>query len=112
MPSYDSLSTQIDAVKAEITSSLGASTYTAQDLVFVSKALETLGSLLGVNDIVAASAAQVSSITTAGTTQVTAVNSAGTTQVAAVNSAGNAKITTINNTANDLEINSYMGVLA
>jgi hypothetical protein len=112
MPSYDSLSTQIDAVKAEITSSLTASTYTAQDLVFVSKALETLGSLLGVNDIVAATAAQVGSVTTAGTTAVNSVNTAGTTQVAAVNSAGNAKITTINNTANDLTINSYMGVLA
>ena len=112
MPSYDSLSTQIDAVKAEITSSLGASTYTAQDLVFVSKALETLGSLLGVNDIVAASAAQISTITSAGTTQVTAVNSAGTTQVTAVNSAGNTKLATITATANDLTINSYMGVLA
>jgi hypothetical protein len=112
MPSYDSLSTQIDAVKAEITSSLSASTYTAQDLVFVSKALETLGSLLGVNDIVAATAAQVGSVTTAGTTAVNSINTAGTTQVAAVNSAGNAKITTINNTANDLTINSYMGVLA
>jgi hypothetical protein len=112
MPSYDSLSTQIDAVKAEITSSLGASTYTAQDLVFVSKALETLGTLLGVNDIVAATAAQVGSVTTAGTTAITSINTAGTTQVTAVNSAGNAKITTINNTANDLTINSYMGVLA
>ena len=101
MPSYDSLSTQIDAVKSEITSSLGASTYTAQDLVFVSKALETLGSLLGVNDIVAASAAQISTITSAGTTQVTAVNSA-----------GNAKIATISALAANIEINSYMGVLA
>jgi hypothetical protein len=112
MPSYDSLSTQIDAVKAEITSSLGASTYTAQDLVFVSKALETLGTLLGVNDIFAATAAQVTSVTTAGTTAITSINTAGTTQVTAVNSAGNAKITTITNTANDLTINSYMGVLA
>ena len=112
MPSYDSLSTQIDAVKSEITSSLGASTYTAQDLVFVSKALETLGSLLGVNDIVAASAAQISTITSAGTTQVTAVNSAGTTQVTAVNSAGNAKSATISALAANIEINSYMGVFA
>lgn len=112
MPSYDSLSTQIDAVKAEITSSLNASTYTAQDLVFVSKALETLGSLLGVNDIVAATAAQVTSITTAGTTQVTAVNTAGSTQTTAVNTAGNTKIAAINATANELTINSYMGVLA
>lgn len=91
MPSYDSLSTQIDAVKAEITTSLAASTYTAQDLVFIAKALETLGSLLGVNDIVAATSASVATVNNAGTTQVTAVNTAGTTQVAAVNTAGNTK---------------------
>ena len=56
MPAYDSLNTQITAVKAEITASLAASTYTAADLVYVAKALETLGNLLGVNDIVAATA--------------------------------------------------------
>lgn len=56
MPNYAALNTQIDAVKAEITSSLAAASYTAQDLVYVAKALETLGNLLGINDIVAASA--------------------------------------------------------
>ncbi len=112
MPSYDSLSTQIDAVKAEITTSLGASTYNAQDLVFIAKALETLGNLLGVNDIVAATAAQVTSVTSAGATQVSAVNTAGATQVSAVNTAGNNKIATISGLANSIEINSYMGVLA
>jgi hypothetical protein len=112
MPSYDSLSTQITAVKDEISASLAASTYTAQDLVFVSKALETLGTLLGVNDIVAATANQVTSINSAGSTQVTAVNSAGTTQVAAVNSAGTTKLAAIASTANDLSVLSYMGVLA
>jgi hypothetical protein len=112
MPSYDSLSTQIDAVKAEITSSLAASTYTAQDLVFVSKSLETLGTLLGVNDIVAATAGQVTSITTAGTTQTGLVNTAGTTQVSAVNTAGNNKLAAITAEASELSILSYMGVLA
>jgi len=38
MPSYDSLSTQITAVKNEIDSSLAASNYSAQDLVFIAKA--------------------------------------------------------------------------
>lgn len=56
MPSYTALNTQIEAVKAEITSSLAASTYTAQDLVYIAKTLETLGNLLGINDLVAASA--------------------------------------------------------
>ncbi len=55
MPTYTALNTQIDAVKAEITQSLNASTYTAQDLVYVAKALETLGNLLGINDLAAAS---------------------------------------------------------
>jgi hypothetical protein len=56
MPVYDSLNTQITAVKAEITASLAASVYTAADLVYVAKALETLGNLLGINDVVAATA--------------------------------------------------------
>jgi len=56
MPSYSALNTQIDAVKSEITASLAASTYTAQDLVYIAKTLETLGNLLGINDLVAASA--------------------------------------------------------
>lgn len=55
MPTYTALNTQIEAVKAEITQSLAAATYTAQDLVYVAKALETLGNLLGINDLAAAS---------------------------------------------------------
>jgi hypothetical protein len=55
MPTYTALNTQIDAVKAEITTSLAASTYTAQDLVYIAKTLETLGNLLGINDLAAAS---------------------------------------------------------
>jgi len=54
MPNYTSLSTQIDAVKSEITASLAASVYNAQDLVFVASALKTLGGMLGVDDIVQA----------------------------------------------------------
>lgn len=56
MPTYSALNTQIEAVKSEITASLAASTYTAQDLVYIAKTLETLGNLLGINDLVAASA--------------------------------------------------------
>lgn len=56
MPTYEALNTQIEAVKSEITASLAASTYSAQDLVYIAKTLETLGNLLGINDLVAASA--------------------------------------------------------
>jgi hypothetical protein len=54
MPNYSSLSTQIDAIKSEISSSLAASAYTAQDLVYVAKALQALGSVVapdGVSNI-------------------------------------------------------------
>lgn len=64
MPAYTSLNTQIEAVKSEIATSLAASTYTAQDLVYIAKALETLGNLLGINDLVAASADAQASLTT------------------------------------------------
>lgn len=86
MPSYDSLSTQITAVKSEIDSSLAASNYSAQDLVFVAKALETLGSMLGVNDIVAATASSVSTINSTGTTNVNLVNTARTAAVSDIES--------------------------
>ena len=56
MSSYASLSSQISGIQSEITASLAASTYSAQDLVYVAKAVETLGTMLGVNDIVAATA--------------------------------------------------------
>jgi hypothetical protein len=42
MPNYASLSTQITDIKNEISSSLAASAYSAQDLVYVAKALEAL----------------------------------------------------------------------
>jgi len=111
MPDYTSLSTQIEAVKSEITASLNASTYTAQDLIYVAKALETMGTLLGVNDIVAATADRVTAITTAGTTQVTAVNTAGTTQVSAVNAAGASRLAAVNAAADNLTVLAYIGVL-
>jgi hypothetical protein len=56
MPAYASLNTQIEAIKSEIAASLAASTYSAQDLVYIAKTVETLGNLLGINDLVAASA--------------------------------------------------------
>jgi hypothetical protein len=54
MPNYSSLSTQVTEIKNEISSSLAASAYTAQDLVYVAKALQALGSVVapdGVSNI-------------------------------------------------------------
>jgi hypothetical protein len=112
MPDYSSLSTQIDGVKSEITASLAAATYTAQDLIYVSKSLETLGTLLGVNDIVAATADRVAAINTAGSTQTGLVNTAGSTQVSAVNLAGSTKVAAIAAESANLTTLAYIGVLA
>jgi hypothetical protein len=54
MPNYSSLETQVTAIKAEISSSLAASAYSAQDLVYVAKALQALGTVVapdGVSNI-------------------------------------------------------------
>jgi hypothetical protein len=64
MPAYDSLSTQIDLVKSEIAASIAASVYSAQDLMYVSSTLDTLGGMLGVNDIVLATADKIADLET------------------------------------------------
>ena len=54
MPNYSSLETQVTAIKSEISSSLAASAYSAQDLVYVAKALEALSKVVapdGVSNI-------------------------------------------------------------
>jgi hypothetical protein len=54
MPNYSSLETQVTAIKNEISSSIAASAYTAQDLVYVAKALQALGTVVapdGVSNI-------------------------------------------------------------
>lgn len=64
MPAYDSLSTEIALVKTEIAASIAASVYSAQDLMYVSSTLNTLGGMLGVNDIVLATADKIADLET------------------------------------------------
>ena len=64
MPDYTSLSNEIAAIKSEIAASVAASTYTAQDLVYLATALQTLGGMLGVGDIVTATADKIAELET------------------------------------------------
>ena len=64
MPDYTSLATEITAIKSEIAYSIGHTTYSAQDLVYLSSALNTLGGMLGVNDIVTATADKIAEVET------------------------------------------------
>lgn len=111
MPDYASLSTQIDAVKSEITASLNSSTYTAQDLVFVASALDKLGTMLGVNDIVAATAANVTTINTTGTNNVTSVNTAKSAALADIETARLAGVAQLAAGTQELTIYSVMDAL-
>jgi hypothetical protein len=105
MPNYSSLSTQIDAIKSEISSSLAASAYSAQDLVYVAKALQALGSVVApdgvsnitVNDNIYLGTAAESFATTAALTNpnlVIAVTETDYAQIAFTNRSSNANAST------------------
>jgi hypothetical protein len=105
MPNYSSLSTQIDAIKSEISSSLAASAYSAQDLVYVAKALQALGTVVapdGVNNITvldniylgATAEAFVTTATLTNPNLVIAVNKDNYAQLAFTNRSSNANAST------------------
>ncbi len=94
MPAYDSLNTEIGLVKTEIAASLAASTYSAQDLVYVASALNTLGGMLGVNDIVTATADKIADLETK---KVASLASMETARVGAVADVVSERATAISN---------------
>jgi hypothetical protein len=62
MADYASLSGQIEAAKSELTSLFASGQLTAQDMVFVASTIDKLASMLGVNDVVAATAAKITEL--------------------------------------------------
>lgn len=94
MPAYDSLTTQIDLVKSEIAASIAASVYSAQDLMYVSSTLNTLGGMLGVNDIVLATADKIADLETK---KVASLASMETARVGAVADVVSERATAISN---------------
>ena len=81
---YDSLSTQIDTLKTKINTLIASST-TSQDMIYMAKALGELGTLLGVDDIVAATAAKITELETKRTTSLANLESARSASIADVN---------------------------
>jgi len=125
MPNYSSLSTQIDAIKSEISSSLAASAYSAQDLVYVAKALQALGSVVApdgvsnitVNDNIYLGATAEAFATTAALTNpnlVIAVSKDDYAQLAFTNRSSNANASTdvilYSNNGNDASGYIDMGI--
>ena len=85
MPDYSSLSSDITSLRSEIQASLAASTYSAQDLVYLATALNTIGGMLGVNDLVQATASKITEVDTAKTTALNSIESSRSQSVADVN---------------------------
>ena len=105
MPNYTSLETQVTAIKAEISSGLAASQYSAQDLVYVAKALEAVSHVVApdgvsnitVNDNIYLGTAAESFATTAALTNPTLVITTTATdyaQIAFSNRSSNANAST------------------
>ena len=84
MPTYDSLSTQISTMKTKITSLTNSAT-TAQDVIYLAKALGELGTLLGVDDIVVATADKITELETKKTTSLASLETKRVNSLADVN---------------------------
>ena len=110
MPDYASLTAQVDLFKTKV-NSLSGSSLGAQELVYLAKAIESMGNLLGVNDVLAATNTKLYDISTAVTGAVTTVSSAGSTQVAAVAAAGATQVAAVANELNNFTIYQNMGVI-
>lgn len=87
MADYSSLSDLITSFKSELSALYTSTQLTAADHLYVAKALVEIGSMLGVNDIVAATADSVATITTTKTNSVNTVNATRDAGVAAINAA-------------------------
>jgi len=108
MANYATLQSQITIFQNQV-NNLSSATLAAQDLVFLAKALESMGNLLGVNDVVAATNTQLANISNATSGGVTSINSAAATQVAAIGTAVTAGQSAIQTAINNYVINSNMG---
>jgi hypothetical protein len=105
-----SLTTQIELAKTKI-NALSATTLTTQDIVFLAKSLESLGTLLGVNDIVAVTNTKISEITNASSGQVQTITNAGSSQVNAVVTSGSQQIALVNAAVDNYNLFVNMGVI-
>lgn len=107
MPAYDSLSTQIDAMKTKINSMVASAT-TSQDIIYLAKALGELGGLLGVDDIVAATAAKIAELESTKNTGVAALETKRVNSLADINADAAASLQSIN-TATTSGLNQITG---
>ena len=73
MPDYTTLSSQVDLFKTKVTA-LTSTTLSANDLVLLASALNTLAEALGVNDILAATNDRITALNAARDSAITTIN--------------------------------------
>lgn len=107
MPAYDSLNAQIEAMKTKMNTLVAAAT-TSQDMIYMAKSLAELGNLLGVDDIVEATAAKITELETKRTTSLANLESARSSSIADVNTERTSALGAIT-TARDSALNQISG---
>lgn len=110
MPDYATLLNQVELAKDKI-DALSTATLDAQDLVFLAKALESLGSLLGINDIVGVTNTKITELQNAASGQVNNITNTGSAQVNAVVTSGNQQIALVQSAVSNYTLYANMGVL-
>ena len=73
MPDYTTLSSQVDLFKTKVTA-LTSTTLSANDLVLLASALNTLAEAMGVNDILAATNERIAALNTTRDAAITTIN--------------------------------------
>jgi hypothetical protein len=110
MPDSSTLYDQVELAKTKI-DELVSTTLNAQDLVFLAKALESLGNLLGINDLVGITNTAVLDLQNASTGQVALVAAEGAAQIDAVITTGNLQIALVESSVSNFSLYVHMGVL-
>lgn len=96
MPDYASLSNQITSLKAEMDAAFASSTMTAQDMLYVGKALEAVGNLMGVNDVVGVTAVKIAELETKKVNSLAALETKRVDSLADINADAAASLQSIN----------------
>jgi ribosomal protein S5 len=86
MPDYSSLNTQIEGFKTELTALYASAQLTGADLLYIAKSLTEISNMLGVNDIVAATASSVATINAEEATSISAITTSKNSAMAQVSS--------------------------
>jgi len=74
MPDFSTLSSQVTTFKTKVDALTASGTLSANDLLLLAEALQVIGTALGVQDVIAATADQITKIQAAGTSTIATVN--------------------------------------